>query len=728
MADYEEKTFSRYRSDTHSAHSDSPTSSKRTLGNLECKVSYRRRVVAFKDQLGNISASLQSPLSVEEETGKPTADLIMPEHSIFGQELKQHFDAVLYQSENGVRVTNIMMDYFNEISEAYRNFTDVMGSIAKSKLSKLKEIQNKGDRMDSTFNKCCKFLEHSSTLSQKYGEHNEKLYNKVISDFSEFQKKHLADAKEVNRRAKIMKSGMEKQTKLVLAEKSSAIKFLNMSASKKLGTVNKKTSKKKKLSVEEETTITNLNLEALDKYKKNCRSANEYANLNRFCWWPAVLKRVQLREEARINQIRKTLNIFTENEKSAHNAYVELSMRLEQDLKDCDSLTKDDITGFVSHCQVDMPKDSDKARRDFIPRYSFEILNDDITISDDSKNTDAKTKTIPHDDRKIREQPSLFNNTLNNIMAYQEKESATLSSGTDIPIIVDFLVSALIKIGCNSEGIFRISPEQIRTEVEELRRKFESGHYVLSDGISPHVVAALLHLWFQRLSEPVFPYIMYDTCMRVAKERKGLNTDSQEEEFNSLLNILNDNKMPAVNRRTLIHLLKLLSLLATNENRTMMSVRDLGCVFAPTFFHGPSPSAKLNAVQAMDLTNNSLYLFERLVALYNVGIHENIGGKVVIGDAENESGIEGKNHSEDVQKSVEGESEGIESKSDGKSDEIVVGNVDSGSLEGSAVSGSPESSANSEGAVSAEVGEQGQNQEKNNEERQEGELIIQPGE
>lgn len=633
MADYDEKVrVGRYRSDTHSVNSDSPTNSKAGgRAKLDCKVLYRRRVVAHTDQLNNISAALQSPIPLEEEADKNTLDIEMPEHTIFGQELKQHFAAVLNQSENGVRVTNIMMDYFSEISEAYINFTKSLGNIAKQKLKSLKAIDKKGDRMESTFDKCCKFLENSSTLAQKYEEFNAKLYDDVVRDFSNFKNVHVAEAKEVSRRAEIMRNGLEEQSKLVKKQKKACVDFLNQTASQKLRKTNMKPSKRKKLSVEEEDKIVQLNLEALDKYKKKCRTANELANLNRFRWWPAMLKRVQLREEKRIDQIRKTLKIFTENEKASHTKFMELSTHREQDLKDSDAPTKNDITGFVEHCHVDMPKNSDTAKRDFIPRFAFNITDDNITLQEDRQNTDSKTQTIPYDDRGALEEPTLMNSTLKNIMSYQGNESVTLSDGTDIPIIVDFLVGALKKIGGKSEGIFRISPDAIRDEVEALRRNFESGHYFLPAEMSPHVVAALLRKWFQRLGEPLFPYDIYDSCMAVAKERKALTTDGGDEEIHDLLAILNDPKMPIINRRVLLCLLSLLSLLSANEKYTMMSVRDLGNCFAPTFFRGPSPNAKLNAIQAMELTNNSLYLFERFVALYNKGIRENSEKKIVLG-------------------------------------------------------------------------------------------------
>lgn len=228
----------RYRSDTRSVNSDgcpSPTNSKRSgKPKLDCKVAHQRNVIAFIDQLGNISAALQSPISFESEVNKATPDIIMPEHSIFGQEIKQHFDAVLNQSENGVRVTNIMMDYFNEVAEAYTTFTSSIANIAKEKLSNLNDIKKKGDRMNSTFTKCCKFLENSSNLAEKYKEHNGKLYNEVNRDFSKFQSEHIAEAKEINRRAKILRTGHNEQIKLVEEEKKKNHCLLEFATLKKI--------------------------------------------------------------------------------------------------------------------------------------------------------------------------------------------------------------------------------------------------------------------------------------------------------------------------------------------------------------------------------------------------------------------------------------------------------------------------------------------------------------
>merc|ERR1719445_3027856 len=111
----------------------------------------------------------------------------------------------------------------------------------------------------------------------------------------------------------------------------------------------------------------------------------------------------------------------------------------------------------------------------------------------------------------------------------------------------------------------------------------------------------------------------------------------------------------------------------------MMSIRDLGCVFAPTFFRGPSPDSRLNARQAMELTNNSLYLFERLVALYNLGLRENNAGTIVIGGDEEtkveEAKVEEAKVEErkiDMEECVEGEGEAVEGKIDGQSGEGVA--------------------------------------------------------
>lgn len=205
-----------------------------------------------------------------------------------------------------------------------------------------------------------------------------------------------------------------------------------------------------------------------------------------------------------------------------------------QDLKDADVLTEKDITSFVEKCHIDMPKDSDKAKQDFIPRFPFDISSENLNKSGDHKTNGNDSKMIPHDDRKPTQTLSLFKNSIQNAMSYQAGVSPTLSAGTDVPIIVDFLIGAIMETGVKSEGIFRISPDTILDEVDELRRNFESGHYLLSNDTSPHTFAALLQVWFQELTEPIFPYDMYDTCMDLAKERLNLISGSQETEFSSL--------------------------------------------------------------------------------------------------------------------------------------------------------------------------------------------------
>lgn len=622
---------------------------------LSNNVACPRRVVAFTDKLGNISAGLQAPVTEADYT--PTADLIMPENSVFGRELQQHFDAILHQSTNGVDTTNIMLDYFNELYNSYRTFTTAMAKNAQAQLSKLKKIPHKGDRMDVCFKKCCTLLEHSSKLAQRYSEHNQKFYNEVIKDFNKFQIVHAEEAKEVTRRAEVLKSGLAEQNNLVKQEKETTISFLRLAPAKKLATVSMKISKKNKLSQEETDMIKKLDLQAIGKYQVKCRQANELANLNRFRWWPAMLAKVQLREERRIDQMRKTLTTYVKNEKSSHNIFLETSSTVEQELTDMDTPTVNDINGFVEKCHVDMPPNSDKAKHDFLPRYPFDISNEIFDLPDDRKTDELYSSCLPASPSfsknrlaEDRKQPSsracdlnLFNDCLANVMAYQAKESPTLSAGTDIPIIVDFLVGAIQKIGLKSEGLFRIPPSKIQAEVDHLQRQMESGHYLLPEGIPPHVVAALLQLWFENLSEPLVPYKMHEICMTLANERLSNTTGGQEEEFLRLKKILND--LPSTNRRTVLRLLNLLSSLIANERYNRVGVRDVGDVFAPTFFRPEDNN--LGAIEILKVQNNSLYLFERMVALYNSGISEDKGGRIMIENVDlNETnfGVEGEGH------------------------------------------------------------------------------------
>lgn len=622
---------------------------------LSNNVACPRRVVAFTDKLGNISAGLQAPVTEADYT--PTADLIMPENSMFGRELQQHFDAILHQSKNGVTTTNIMLDYFTELYNSYRAFTTAMAKNAQAQLSKLKKIPNKGDRMDVCFKKCCKLLEHSSKLAQRYSEKNQKFYNEVVKDFTKFQVVHTEEAKEVSRRAEVLKSGLAEQNNIVKQEKETTISFLRLTPAKKLATISMKISKKNKLSQEETDMIKKLDLQAIGKYQAKCRQANELANLNRFRWWPAMLTKVQLREERRINQIRKTFNTYAKNEKACHNIFTETSSNLMQELTNIDTPTVNDINGFVEKCHVDMPPDSDKAKHDFLPRYPFDISNEIFDLPDDHKTDELYSSNLPispsFSKKRVgeeRKKPSsracdlnLFSDCLANVMAYQAKESPTLSAGTDIPIIVDFLVGAIQKIGLKSEGLFRIPPSKIQAEVDHLQRQMESGHYLLPEGIPPHVVAALLQLWFENLTEPLVPYKMHETCMTLANERLSNTTGGQEEEFLRLKKILND--LPSTNRRVILRLLNLLSSLIANERFNKVGVRDVGDVFSPAFFR--PENTNLGAIEVLKVQNNSLYLFQRLVALYNSGISEDKGGRIMIengGLNETSIGVEGEDH------------------------------------------------------------------------------------
>ncbi|KAL3315366.1 Rho GTPase activating protein 39 [Cichlidogyrus casuarinus] len=97
----------------------------------------------------------------------------------------------------------------------------------------------------------------------------------------------------------------------------------------------------------------------------------------------------------------------------------------------------------------------------------------------------------------------------------------------------------------------------------------------------PHIAASLLKMWLRELEEPLIP-----SSLEQASLALGLSATDKAPEVQALVR-----KIPALNRRCLIYLFKLLQFLARPENadKTRMDARNLATVIGPNLFRsGPT--------------------------------------------------------------------------------------------------------------------------------------------
>ena len=117
-----------------------------------------------------------------------------------------------------------------------------------------------------------------------------------------------------------------------------------------------------------------------------------------------------------------------------------------------------------------------------------------------------------------------------------------------------------------------------------------------------HTAASLLKLWLRELYEPLIPDAFYDEAVQLAskidaEEQKGRSKDGKESlerttGSSSVKERLQDltNRLPELNRLTLMYLVKYLQLFARSDvaSVTKMDASNLATVFAPNCLRCPS--------------------------------------------------------------------------------------------------------------------------------------------
>ena len=117
-----------------------------------------------------------------------------------------------------------------------------------------------------------------------------------------------------------------------------------------------------------------------------------------------------------------------------------------------------------------------------------------------------------------------------------------------------------------------------------------------------HTAASLLKLWLRELYEPLIPDAFYDEAVQLAskidaEEQKGRSKDGKESlerttGSSSIKDRLQDltNRLPELNRLTLMYLVKYLQLFARSDvaSVTKMDASNLATVFAPNCLRCPS--------------------------------------------------------------------------------------------------------------------------------------------
>ncbi|XP_076123525.1 rho GTPase-activating protein 40 isoform X1 [Alosa pseudoharengus] len=229
-------------------------------------------------------------------------------------------------------------------------------------------------------------------------------------------------------------------------------------------------------------------------------------------------------------------------------------------------------------CRLGVTRIPDLSQQDMKKVRQLALI--DMTALCDLLELDVKRhKTVK---RKISDS-SLFGVPLATLVENDQKVKAN----TNIPLILQSLLSFLEKKGIDSEGILRVSGSQARIKL--LQQKLESTFYSSSfswDEVSPNDVAALLKKFIRELPSPLLTAEHLNTFNAV----RDIPDLKQRLHVLNLLILL----LPEPNRNTLKALLEFLSKVVSRERRNRMNLWAVSTIMAPNLFLHKSVPSRLD--------------------------------------------------------------------------------------------------------------------------------------
>ncbi|KAK0081913.1 hypothetical protein PV325_011383 [Microctonus aethiopoides] len=174
-----------------------------------------------------------------------------------------------------------------------------------------------------------------------------------------------------------------------------------------------------------------------------------------------------------------------------------------------------------------------------------------------------------------------------------------------IALPIQLCVSALLRLGMEEEGLFRIAGGA--SKLRRIKLSLDACCLTLPTALEykdPHVVAGALKSYLRELPEPLLTYKLYPEWMAAAKITQS------DVRLRGLWEVLH--RLPPVNLENLRFLIKFLAILSKNSDINKMSPQNIAIVIAPNLIW--SPQEDINTmVMNMSTANNSSLIVEQLV-------------------------------------------------------------------------------------------------------------------
>lgn len=175
----------------------------------------------------------------------------------------------------------------------------------------------------------------------------------------------------------------------------------------------------------------------------------------------------------------------------------------------------------------------------------------------------------------------------------------------DLPFHVPRVVSILSKLvlsknGAETSGIFRLCGHHT-TQLEK-EAEIDSGNLNGLDDLDVHTLADLLKSFLRRLPGSIIPRVPYFSLLFSSSALT--NNDLRMKAFASILNTI-----PPTQYALLKHMCLLLSTIASNQEKTMMSASNLALIFAPSFLGSIEEeiAAEMGSIEPMALGRASKF-------------------------------------------------------------------------------------------------------------------------
>ncbi|XP_018399869.1 PREDICTED: rho GTPase-activating protein 44-like isoform X3 [Cyphomyrmex costatus] len=174
-----------------------------------------------------------------------------------------------------------------------------------------------------------------------------------------------------------------------------------------------------------------------------------------------------------------------------------------------------------------------------------------------------------------------------------------------IALPIQLCVSALLRLGIEEEGLFRIAGAASKSR--RIKLSLDACCLTLTTALEykdPHVIAGALKSYLRELPEPLLTYKLYPEWMAAAK------ISHSDMRLRALWEVLH--KLPPANLENLRFLIKFLAVLTKNQDVNKMTPQNIAIVIAPNLIWSPQEDTN-TIVMNMSTANNSSLIVDQLV-------------------------------------------------------------------------------------------------------------------